>query len=202
MIDYSNDRRIVMTLDAGGTNFVFSAIQGNREIVEPVNLPSNARNLELCLQTVLKGFAMVRDALPEAPVAISFAFPGPSDFPNGIIGDLGNLPAFRGGVAMGPMLEDHFRIPFFVNNDGDLFAYGEAIAGLLPYINKKLAEAGSPKRFKNLLGVTLGTGFGGGLVTDGKLYLGDNSAGLEILLPRGKLDKRCNVEERRHQRGG
>jgi glucokinase len=65
-------------------------------------------------------------------VAISFAFPGPSDYPRGIIGDLGNLPCFRGGVALGPMLEDTFEIPVFINNDGDLFAYGEAIGGFLP----------------------------------------------------------------------
>ena len=36
---YEHDERIVMTLDAGGTNFVFSAIQGCREIVEPICLP-------------------------------------------------------------------------------------------------------------------------------------------------------------------
>ena len=35
---YENDHRIVMTLDAGGTNFVFSAIRGCREIVAPVRL--------------------------------------------------------------------------------------------------------------------------------------------------------------------
>jgi glucokinase len=49
----------------------------------------------------------------------------------GIIGDLENLPTFKGGVALGPMLEEIFNIPVFINNDGDLFAYGEAIAGLL-----------------------------------------------------------------------
>lgn len=32
---YTNDNRIVMTLDAGGTNFVFSAIQGGKEIADP-----------------------------------------------------------------------------------------------------------------------------------------------------------------------
>ena len=37
---YEHDERIVMTLDAGGTNFVFSAIQGCREIVEPICLPA------------------------------------------------------------------------------------------------------------------------------------------------------------------
>lgn len=38
---YVNDKRVVMTLDAGGTNFVFSAMQANKEIVEPITLPSN-----------------------------------------------------------------------------------------------------------------------------------------------------------------
>ena len=33
---YENDKRIVLTLDAGGTNFVFSAIRGNIQIVSPV----------------------------------------------------------------------------------------------------------------------------------------------------------------------
>ena len=45
---YQFDKRIVMTLDAGGTNFVFSAIRSNEEIVEPIVLPSNGDNLEKC----------------------------------------------------------------------------------------------------------------------------------------------------------
>lgn len=43
---YQFDKRIVMTLDAGGTNFVFSAIQSNEEIVEPIVLPSNGITLK------------------------------------------------------------------------------------------------------------------------------------------------------------
>jgi len=58
----------------------------------------------------------------------------------------------RGGVALGPMLEERFGIPTFINNDGDLFVYGEAIAGFLPYVNGLLEKAGSPKRYKNLFG--------------------------------------------------
>ena len=41
------DERIVLTLDAGGTNFVFSAMQGMKEIVTPVRLPSNPNDLDL-----------------------------------------------------------------------------------------------------------------------------------------------------------
>jgi glucokinase len=194
-VGLDTDRRVVLTLDAGGTNFVFSAEQGGREVVTPVVLPSQGHDLAACLRTLLEGFSQVKAHAPAAPVAISFAFPGPADYPRGIIGDLGNLPGFRGGVALGPMLEDRFGIPVFINNDGDLFAFGEAIAGFLPWLNGLLAEAGSPKRFRNLFGATFGTGFGGGIVQDGRLWIGDNSAAGEIWLLRNKIDPRSNIEE-------
>ena len=192
---YSDDRRIVMTLDAGGTTFVFSAVQANKEIVTPIILPSQPGNLDLCLSTIIDGFEKVKSELNAPPSAISFAFPGPADYPNGIIGDLPNLPAFRGGIALGPMLKEKFGIPVFINNDGDLFVYGEAIAGLLPYVNSLFEKAGSSKRFKNLFGVTLGTGCGGGIVVNGELFIGDNSNGGEIWLTRNKLNRKINVED-------
>jgi glucokinase len=194
MHNYSNDPRAVMTLDAGGTNFVFSALQGNRSIVPSFALPSNADHLERSLNTLLEGFQRVRGQLPVPPAAISFAFPGPADYLNGIIVAPPNVPAYR-DVAVGPMLEDKFGLPVFINNDGDLFAYGEAAAGFLPYVNGLLEAAGSPKRFRNLLGVTLGTGLGGGIVRDGELFTGDNSAAGEMWLLRHKLERGTNAEE-------
>jgi glucokinase len=191
----NTDKRIVMTLDAGGTNFRFSAMRGNEPVTPTVALPSNGDNLTKCLANIAEGFTRVKKQCPEPPVAISFVFPGPADYPNGIIGDLGNLPGFRGGVALGPMLEGRFGIPTFINNDGDLFVYGEAIAGFLPYVNGLLEKAGSPKRFKNLFGVTLGTGFGGGIVRDGELFIGDNSMAGEVWLLRNKLHPETNAEE-------
>ena len=136
---YSFDKRVVITLDAGGTNFVFGAMQANKFIVEPVSMPSNAHDLDLCLSTMVKGFRDVISKLDRKPVAISFAFPGPADYPNGIIGGyLPNFPSFRNGVALGPFLEDMFGIPVFINNDGDLYAFGEALGGALPEINRRL----------------------------------------------------------------
>lgn len=192
---YSDDSRIVLTLDAGGTNFVFSAIQGCEEVIEPIVLPSNAGNLEKCLVTLTEGFRQARDKVKGKPEAISFAFPGPADYPNGIIGDLNNLPAFRGGVALGPMLADQFDIPVFINNDGDLFAYGEAIGGFLPKVNRLMEEVGNPKRYHNLLGITLGTGFGAGIVRNGELFIGDNAAAAEIWCLRNRLYPDETAEE-------
>jgi glucokinase len=192
---YADDERVVMTLDAGGTSFRFSAVRGNQRVTEVLVTPSHADDLPRSLATIVQGFERTRDACPATPVALSFAFPGPADYARGIIGDLPNLPAFRGGVALGPMLEDAFGIPVFIANDGNLFAFGEAIAGLLPHVNERLEAHGSPKRFANLVGVTLGTGFGGGIVCDGRLVVGDNSTAGEVWLLRNKLDPDTNAEE-------
>jgi glucokinase len=194
-MDPDQDKRIVMTLDAGGTNFVFSAICSNEEIIKPITLPSHATSLDDCLSTIVKGFAEVKNRLPSNPIAISFAFPGPADYPSGIIGDLPNLSAFRGGVALGPMLEKHFDIPVYINNDGDLFVYGEAIAGILPWINGLLAAGGSAKQYGNLFGVTLGTGFGAGIVRNNELFTGDNAVAAEIWLMRNKKYPATYAEE-------
>jgi glucokinase len=170
-------------------------MRGGKPVTETVSLPSNGDDLTRCLANIIDGFTRVKALCPEPPSAISFAFPGPADYPNGIIGDLGNLPGFRGGVALGPMLEDHFHIPVFINNDGDLFVYGEAIGGLLPHVNGLLEKAGSPKRYKNLFGITLGTGLGGGIVRNGELFTGDNSMAGEVWLLRNKLHPSMNAEE-------
>lgn len=192
---YQNDNRIVVTLDAGGTNFVFGAMKGCEFITDPVTYPSNAQDLDLCLETMVKGFHEIIDNLEEKPVAISFAFPGPADYPNGIIGGyLPNFPSFRDGVALGPFLQNEFGIPVFINNDGDLFAYGEALCGALPKLNKKLAEEGSSKRYRNLLGYTFGTGFGVGIVVNGELNRGDNSCVETFCLPN-KLKPGIIAEE-------
>lgn len=194
-MNWQTDERIVLTLDAGGTNFAFSAIRGGKQIGKSVVLPAEAKNLEASLTNVLAGFEQLIAEAPARPVAISFAFPGPADYPRGIIDNMGNLPAYGGGVALGPLLSEHFDLPVYVNNDGDLFAYGEAIAGFLPKVNQLLAEAGSPKRYNNLFAVTLGTGFGGGIVRNGELFLGDNSASGEIWILRNKLGDDAFVEE-------
>ena len=191
-----NDQRVVLVLDAGGTGLRFDAIQGGRALlVEPPTLPSFGDDLARCLAQIRDGFAATHAATGRRAVALSLAFPGPADYRRGIIGDLPNLTGFRGGVPLGPMLAAAFGLPAYINNDGALFAYGEALGGLLPFVNDRLAAAGSPRRFRNLLGVTLGTGFGGGIVIDGRLVVGDNSAAGQIWMLRHRDDRGRTVEE-------
>lgn len=192
---YQDDNRVIITLDAGGTNFVFTALQANKFIIDPIILPSYADSLDKCIGQIILGFEMVIDKLEEEPEAISFAFPGPADYPRGIIGGfLANFPAFRDGVALGPLLEDRFNLPVFINNDGDLFAYGEALAGKLPEINLNLANLGGEKVYRSLIGYTFGTGFGIGHVYNNCLHLGDNSC-IETFCLRNKHNPNITTEE-------
>lgn len=192
---YQSDERIVLTLDAGGTNFVFAAMQACQPIVEPLRLPAQTDDVERCLLTIAEGFRSISRQLPKPAVAISFAFPGPADYENGIIGDAPNFPAFRGGVALGPYLEAEFGIPVYINNDGHLFACGEALAGMLPALNAEIKAAGGKRVFRNLIGITIGTGFGGGIVVDGSLLRGDNGVGGDMYLLRSKDDPQIMAEE-------
>ncbi|HUB31513.1 MAG TPA: ROK family protein [Bryobacteraceae bacterium] len=201
MTSIYEDSSIVLTLDAGRTGLKFSAIRGGRLLAGPTSRPTEADDPARCLANILAGLADLKKLLPEAPAAISFAFPGPADYPAGIIAGLENFEAFREPVPLGPILEERFGIPVFINNDGDLFVYGEAIAGFLPYVNSLLEQAGNPKRYRNLFGLTLGTGLGGGFVHDGELFIGDNSAGAEAWLLRNKLDPSVHAEEGASIRG-
>jgi glucokinase len=184
----------VLTLDAGGTNFVFSAIRDFNEITSSVTLPADADNLDKCLANIVSGFEQVAKAVGGFD-AISFAFPGPADYELGIIGNLPNFKAFNGDVPLGPMLKAHFNVPVFINNDGNLFASGVAIAGYLPKLNERLRNAGSKKQFRNLIGITLGTGIGCGIVCDGKMIMGDNSCGAEVHNTLNPFYPQWNAEE-------
>lgn len=192
---YNTDQRTVVTLDAGGTNFVFGAMRGCEFVVEPLTLPSRAHDLDLCLATMVEGFRSIIDRLDRKPDAISFAFPGPADYANGIVGGfLPNFPSFRQGVALGPFLSRTFGLPVFINNDGDLFAFGEATAGVLPEINSRIAAMGGHRQYHNLLGYTFGTGLGVGSVINGALNLGNNSCVETFCLP-SKNDHSRMVED-------
>ncbi|MCD4710456.1 MAG: ROK family protein [Bacteroidales bacterium] len=194
-MDLYNDERVVLTLDAGATNFVFSAFQRGKAISKEIRKDANADHLERCLATMKDGFREVIQEIEETPVAISFAFPGPADYTNGIIDNSNNLPAFQGGVPLKSILEEEFGLPVFINNDGDLFAYGEALGGILPEINARLEASGSPKRYSNLVGFTLGTGFGGGFVSNGQLISGDNVTAAEVWLFSNRHHTTVNAED-------
>ncbi|AZQ12723.1 ROK family protein [Shewanella khirikhana] len=94
---------------------------------------------------------------------IAIGVPGTVSLQNGTLLEVMNLPCLI-GKPLAVDLEARFQLPVSLNNDANLFALGESVLG-----NKR-----------NLLGITLGTGVGAGVVFDGRLYSGKHCAAGEI----------------------
>ena len=185
-MEIRDDSATVLTLDAGGTHLVFSALRGGMEVAGPVELRSCGENLDDFLANLVRGFEMVREVSGEDAAAISFGFPGPADYPAGVVGPQKNLPCIREPLALGPFLQERFSLPTFLHNDADLFVHGEALGGFLPWVNGLIEKAGSPRRHHGLFGITLGTGLGAGFTLEGRMVAGDHGGGPEIwCLPSG-----------------
>lgn len=107
-----------------------------------------------------------RANLPPASIkAAGVGSPGTIDSKNGVIIYANNLAWHK--VPLGKELEKHLGIPVFATNDANAAALGESFAG-------------AAKEFSNSIFITLGTGVGGGIVIDDKLFEGNRSAGAEV----------------------
>lgn len=111
----------------------------------------------------------VRAALAEAGggelEGVGIGSPGDVDAEAGVVTLAANVPAFGGRVELGRLVSEQLdSVPVMLGNDVNVAVLGTWQRG-----------AGRP--YKNLLGVWAGTGVGGGLVLDGRLYTGRGAAG-------------------------
>ena len=110
---------------------------------------------------------LIAELLNGNPVrAIGIGVPGLVDPTTGIVYDVLNIPCWK-EIPLGSRLEERFGLPVFIGNDANCFAWGE-------YVSGKGRGAAS------LVGLTIGTGLGAGIVLDGKLYPGVNGAAGEF----------------------
>jgi len=99
-------------------------------------------------------------------VALGCGVPGLVDFDRGFVHTLTNVPGWQ-DIALRDLLEKKTGLPVFIDNDANCMAYAEWRYG---------AAVGC----RNVVALTLGTGIGGGLIIDGKLYRGSSFAAGEI----------------------
>ncbi len=90
--------------------------------------------------------------------AVSVSIGGPLDILNGIIKSPPNLPGWT-EIPLKQLLARHFQLPVYVEHDGNAGALAEFFFG-------------AGRGFKNIIFITMGTGFGAGLILDGRLYRG------------------------------
>jgi len=151
-------------IDIGGTNIKFGVVDG-LEIIYKSDIPTGA---------IREGNEIVADIITECKRIlveysdidkIGIGSPGGIDSENGIIRGAANINFKNTPIC--PMITEATGIPARIGNDANCAMLGELYAGY-------------GKDYKNVILVTLGTGVGGGIIIDGKPYLGTRGDAGEI----------------------
>jgi len=147
--------KLYIGIDIGGTSIV-AARFSESELLERAEVPTGAdRPAELIMESLYEAIALV---MTDEVVGIGIGMPGFMNVETGEILQINNIPSFN-GFAIKPRVEERFNLPAFQNNDANCFALGETYYG-------------AGKKYTNLVGITLGTGLGGGIILDRKIHTG------------------------------
>ncbi len=153
----------MIAVDLGGTSLRVGKVRGNA-IVERCQRAVPATD---SAETVLKELiGAIEPMFDDEVAAIGIGVPSVVDVDRGIVYDVQNIPSWK-EVHLKDALERDFRVPVHVNNDANCFALGEF-------------HFGKGRGFRHLVGITIGTGLGAGIIIDGHLYNGSNCGAGEI----------------------
>jgi len=154
------DKDYILGIDIGGTKNAAALVDDKGDVVKEIREPAGCKDFDAFLaplNKIINGFIQYSAEKGYVISGIGLAIAGLIDFKKQIVLFSPNLPLQE--VLIGNILEEIFNIPMFIDNDANCAAWAE-----------KLIGAGRDK--ENLLCVTIGTGIGGGIITDGKLYRG------------------------------
>ena len=157
-------------IDLGGTNIAAGLVNESYQIVRKDSVPTNAhRDPALIVDDIAmlcKRLCADQGIALSDVDAIGIASPGIANHDDGVVEYSNNLP-FR-KLHICDMLRERTGIAnIHVENDANAAAWGEAVAG-------------AAKGTKKSVMITLGTGVGGGIIIDGKVFSGFNYAGGEL----------------------
>ena len=152
--------RLVLGVDVGGTKVAVGALRGNEigsRAERPTVLESSSALLDGLEETA-------REVIAESgpPAAIGVGVPSQIEYATGRVETSVNIPLT--GVALREELGRRFGVPVFVDNDANVAAFAEA----------RMLHC------DELVMLTLGTGVGGGVVTDGRIFRGAHGLGAEL----------------------
>jgi glucokinase len=155
--------RSIVGVDLGGTNVRAGRVRDG--VVEafsarPISARAAADQVldELC--------ETVERVLDDSVAGIGCAVPSLVDVREGIVHEVENIPSWR-QVHLKAALETRYGLAVYVNNDANAFAVGEL-------------HFGWGRGRRHLVGMTLGTGLGTGVIVDGRLYTGSNCGAGEL----------------------
>ncbi len=190
-------------VDLGGTKVKLGIVTSEGRIVKKISVPTLANDgPEKSIGQIKKGIKSLLKGNKKLIQGIGIGSPGTVALKKGTVENPPNLPGW-GKVHLGKIISEEFKIKTHVENDANAAAIGELIYG-------------SGKDLTSFIMVTLGTGVGGGIIFNRKLFRGDHGGAGEIgHITIDQNGKECNcgsfgcletylgnnylVEEVRHQ---
>ena len=163
---FMNTTRPAIGIDFGGTSIKSAVVHEGRLLAhgEPIDT-EQFPNKNALLDEILRVIAALRAQHPEV-AAIGVGLPGFVDSVNGIVHELTNVTGWD-EVPLRAILTERTGLAAIIENDAKAMAYGEW-------------KYGAAQNGRNVICITLGTGVGGGLILDGRLYRGAQLAAGEI----------------------
>ncbi len=161
---------ILIGIDLGGTNIKIGCLSAGMKLLWKTSIPTDAQMgpeavIDRMVDTI-KETAGKKNTSLEAIKAIGVGSPGPAKYAEGILIRCTNLPKFT-NVPITKMLKEKLGKPVVLDNDANAACWGEFVVG-------------AGKGIKDMVFFTLGTGIGGGIVSDGKLLRGSSGNAAEL----------------------
>jgi glucokinase len=183
----SKKQKLIIGLDLGGTNVVGVLVTVPGKVIAKMDFPTmGPKGPEYVIMNIAQNAVKMVETAGYSMKDVwraGIGSPGPLDSKKGIIMGAVNLPGWT-YVRLKDKLEGYLKVKTGVDNDANCAVYGEKWIG-------------AAKNAANVVGFTLGTGVGGGIVVDGKLVRGTNYNAAEIghttVAQNGRLCK-CGVK--------
>jgi glucokinase len=152
----------IIGIDLGGTNIRGGLVEGKTLS----SITSQKIKVDGTIEDVLQQvFALTDSIINSAVTAIGIGVPGLAD-EQGIVHDVLNIPCWK-EVPLKKLMEERYQLPVFINNDANCFALGEF-------------HFGSGQGKNDMVGLTIGTGLGTGIILNKQLYAGANGGAGEF----------------------
>ena len=158
----------ILSADIGGTTCKLGIFDRSLNIEEKWEISTNKTG-EGILENIYDSFVVHlnrKDIDIKNIIGMGIGVPGPIDFENGIVNGAVNLN-WTGNIEVRKHMQQYFDGPIYVDNDANVATLGEKFKG-----------AGQNE--SDVVCMTLGTGVGGGIVSNGELIHGHNGSGAEI----------------------
>ena len=160
-------QKLVLGIDVGGTKTAVVLGSARGEIHQRKQFPTNAeRGFEPVFQDITRNISEALVSAQGSVAAISVSIGGPLEISRGVIKSPPNLPGWN-DIPLKELLSKRFRMPVYVEHDGNAGALAEFYFG-------------AGRGCRNIVFITMGTGFGAGIIVDERLYRGTSDAAGEI----------------------